>query len=44
MQYNLAYGREQLIVELPEKNVVKVLKIQPTSALEDPLDAVFDVL
>ena len=44
MQYSLAYGREQLTVELPEKNVVKVLKIQPTAALEDPLDAVFDVL
>ena len=44
MQYNLAYGREQLTVELPEKNVVKVLKIQPATALEDPLDAVFDVL
>ena len=44
MQYSLAYGREQLPVELPEKNVVKVLKIQPTAALEDPLDAVFDVL
>jgi len=44
MQYNLAYGREQLTVELPEKNVVKVLKLQPLAALEDPLDAVFDVL
>jgi nickel-dependent lactate racemase len=44
MQYSLAYGREQLTVELPEKNVVKVLKIQPATALEDPLDAVFDVL
>lgn len=44
MQYNLAYGREQLVVELPEKNVVKVLKIQSAAALEDPLDAVFDVL
>jgi nickel-dependent lactate racemase len=44
MQYSLAYGREQLTVELPEKNVVKVLKIQTTDALEDPLDAVFDVL
>ena len=44
MQYSLAYGREQLNVELPEKNVVKVLKIQPAAALEDPMDAVFDVL
>ena len=44
MQYSLAYGREQLTVELPEKNVVKVLKIQPATALEDPMDAVFDVL
>ena len=44
MQYSLAYGREQLTVELPEKNVVKVLKLQPAAALEDPLDAVFDVL
>ena len=44
MQYNLAFGREQLTIELPEKNVVKVLKIQPAAALEDPLDAVFDVL
>jgi len=44
MQYSLAYGREQLTVELPEQNVVKVLKIQPASALDDPLDAVFDVL
>ena len=44
MQYSLAYGREQLNVELPEKNVVKVLKIQPATALEDPMDAVFDVL
>ncbi|MCL2710108.1 MAG: nickel-dependent lactate racemase [Planctomycetaceae bacterium] len=44
MQYSLAYGREQLTVELPEKNVVKVLKIQPATALEDPKDAVFDVL
>ena len=44
MQYRLAYGREQLNVELPEKNVVKVLQIQPTTALEDPMDAVFDVL
>jgi len=44
MQYSLAYGREQLNVELPEKNVVKVLKIQPAVALEDPMDAVFDVL
>jgi len=44
MQYSLAYGREQLDVELPEKNVVKVLKIRPAAAVEDPLDAVFDVL
>ena len=44
MQYSLAYGREQLNVELPEKNVVKVLKIQPATALEDPINAVFDVL
>ena len=44
MQYSLAYGREQLTVELPEKNVVKVLKVQPVAALEDPLDAIFDVL
>jgi len=44
MQYSLAYGREQLTVELPEKNVVKVLKLQPSAALDDPLDAVFDVL
>jgi len=44
MQYSLAYGRERLTVELPEKNVVKVLKIQPAAALEDPMDAVFDVL
>jgi len=44
MQYSLAYGREQLTVELPEKNVVKVLKIQPAAALEDPINAVFDVL
>jgi len=44
MQYSLAYGREQLIVELPEKNVVKVLKTQSAAALEDTLDAVFDVL
>jgi len=44
MQYSLAYGREQLTVELPEKNVVKVLKIQPATALDDPIDAVFDVL
>jgi nickel-dependent lactate racemase len=44
MQYSLAYGRERLTVELPEKNVVKVLKIQSTAALEDPMDAVFDVL
>ena len=44
MQYSLAYGREQLNVELPEKNVVKVLKIQQAAALEDPMDAVFDVL
>ena len=44
MQYSLAYGREQLTVELPEKNVIKVLKIQPVTALEDPMDAVFDVL
>ena len=44
MQYSLAYGREQLTVELPEDNVVKVLKIQSAPALEDPLDAVFDVL
>ena len=44
MQYNLAYGRGQLNVELPEKNVVKVLNIQPAAALEDPMDAVFDVL
>ena len=44
MQYSLAYGRERLTVELPEKNVVKVLKIQSAAALEDPIDAVFDVL
>jgi len=44
MQYSLAYGRERLTVELPEKNVVKVLKIQSVAALEDPMDAVFDVL
>lgn len=50
MQYRLAYGREQLTVELPEKNVVKVLKIQSSAALEDRdepdavLDAVWDVL
>ena len=44
MQYSLAYGREQLIVELPENNVVKVMKTQPADSVEDPLDAVFDVL
>ena len=44
MQYSLAYGRERLTVELPEKNVIKVLKIQSLAALEDPIDAVFDVL
>ena len=44
MQYSLAYGRGQLDVELPEKNVVKVLKTQSAAAVEEPLDAVFDVL
>ncbi|MDR3111078.1 MAG: nickel-dependent lactate racemase [Planctomycetaceae bacterium] len=44
MQYNLAYGRGQLTVELPEENVAKVLNIHSAPAVEDPMDAVFDVL
>ena len=44
MQYSLAYGREQLAIELPEQNVVKVLKTQSSATLEDPMEAVWDVL
>jgi nickel-dependent lactate racemase len=44
MQYNLAYGRGQLTVDLPEKNVVKVMQIKHAAEVEDVLDAVFDVL
>jgi nickel-dependent lactate racemase len=40
MNYSLAYGRGTLSVELPEKNVVKVLGIQPATALTQPLDEI----
>jgi nickel-dependent lactate racemase len=44
MQYSLAYGKGQLHVELPEKNVVKVFSIRHAEPLKEPFDAVFDKL
>lgn len=40
MQYELAYGRGKLAVEIPEKNVVKVLEIHPVAPLEHPQEEV----
>ena len=44
MKYSLAYGRGTLEVELPEKNVVKVLGIQPIKGMENPADTVREKL
>ncbi|MDR0869872.1 MAG: lactate racemase domain-containing protein, partial [Planctomycetaceae bacterium] len=40
MQYFLAYGKTTLPVELPEKNVVKVLHLQPGTPLDEPENVV----
>ncbi len=40
MRVHLSYGRTGLDVELPESNVVKVLKYQPADPLRDPAGAV----
>ncbi|MDR1140941.1 MAG: nickel-dependent lactate racemase [Planctomycetaceae bacterium] len=40
MKYSLAYGRGTLSVDLPEKNVVKVLGIQPAVVLPEPMEEV----
>ncbi|GHT35901.1 hypothetical protein FACS189427_06320 [Planctomycetales bacterium] len=36
MKYELAYGKKKLAVELPEKNVVKVLNIKSVPPVENP--------
>jgi len=38
MKYSLAYGKGTFPVELPERNVVKVLAIQPGKPLEAPAE------
>lgn len=40
MNYSLAYGHGTLSVDLPEKNVVKVLGIQPATVLPDSMEEV----
>jgi nickel-dependent lactate racemase len=40
MNYSLAYGRGTLSVDLPEKNVVKVLGIQSSAVLPEPMEEV----
>lgn len=40
MEVELDYGRQGLRVELPDANVVKVLRYRPASPLEDPRAAV----
>jgi nickel-dependent lactate racemase len=44
MRVHLAYGRSGLEVELPDRNVVRCLRYQPTPALDDPARAVRDAL
>ena len=44
MKIRLAYGKEGLEVEVPEKNLVKILTMKSTPALADPLGAVKDSL
>jgi len=40
MNYSLAYGHGTVSVDLPEKNVVKVLGLQPATALPQPVEEV----
>ncbi len=44
MKVTLAYGKEGLPVELPDKNVVKVLALKDFPAVENPEKAVLDKL
>ena len=44
MKIRLAYGREGLEVEVPEKNLAKILTMKSTPPLADPLGAVKDSL
>ena len=44
MKVKLAYGKEGLTVELPDKNVVKILTLKDFPAIENPEKAVFDKL
>lgn len=44
MQVLLDYGRTGLAVELPDRNVIKVLRYRPAEPLEDPGAAIRDLL
>jgi nickel-dependent lactate racemase len=44
MKIRLAYGREGLEVEVPEKNLAKILTMKSTRPLADPLGSVEDSL
>ncbi len=44
MRVRLAYGRSGLEVELPDRNVVRVLRYRGSRPLEDPSRAVWDAL
>ena len=44
MRVNLEYGRTGLAVELPDRNVVKVLRYKPAEVLDDPGGAIRELL
>jgi nickel-dependent lactate racemase len=44
MRIHLAYGREGLEVDVPEKNLAKILTMKSTPPLADPLGAIKDAL
>jgi nickel-dependent lactate racemase len=44
MKIRLAYGREGLEVDVPEKNLAKILSMKSTPLLADPLGAIKDSL
>jgi nickel-dependent lactate racemase len=44
MRVNLEYGRTGLAVELPDRNVVKVLRYKPAEVLNDPGGAIRELL
>ena len=44
MKIRLAYGKEGLEVEVPEKNLAKILTMNPTPPLENPAEAIESAL